>query len=66
MWLAKNSLIFRDKLILLEVIVVQCLSFLAHFPKEKGRVTSKKIQEELVDRSRPWDFDPGSFRQVTY
>jgi ribonuclease HI len=59
-WLARNSVIFKDKPTLPDLIASQGLSILSHFPQEKDIPAICVYQPESIDKSRPWDFFDGA------
>jgi hypothetical protein len=58
-WLARNAAIFKDRPSLLEILAVQALSILSHFPQEKDHPAIYIVQPDIIDQSRPWAFFDG-------
>jgi hypothetical protein len=59
-WLARNSIIFNEKPMVLERTATHSLAILSSFPQESGTVKIRNIQEEEIDITRPWGFFDGA------
>jgi hypothetical protein len=59
-WLARNATIFRDKPSLPEILVIQGLRILEHFPQEKEDKGGKFFQYLTVDSNYRLDFFYGA------
>jgi hypothetical protein len=62
--LARNSIIFKEKAIVHEIIAATSLSILAHFPQEKNHPVIHETQLELIDSSFPWAFFDGASQNI--
>jgi hypothetical protein len=59
-WLAHNSLIFQENPTVPEVTTTQSLAILSYYLQEKGLAGIHVVQEEEIDKSKPWGFFDGA------
>jgi hypothetical protein len=61
-WLSWNSLLFRDELQSPLRVAINCLGILAHLKPvvRVGLGNARGVEEELIDRERPWAFFDGA------
>jgi len=63
-WIARNSVIFKEKYSLPDIIVAKSLFVLAHFPQEKVLPSPKYVMEKRINQTRPWDFFDGPSKDL--
>jgi len=59
-WLARNSVIFKDKEVSPEISAVKSISILAAFPQRTSLPKIKNLSVVEIDKSRPWGFFDGA------
>jgi len=59
-WLARNSVIFKDKTIPSESVAVKSISILAAYPQISSIPKTKNLSLMEIDKSRPWGFFDGA------
>jgi hypothetical protein len=63
-WSVRNSVIFKEKAIVPEIIAATSLSIFAHFPQEKNKPVIRAIHPELIDSSLPWAYFDGASQNL--
>jgi ribonuclease HI len=59
-WLVRNTLIFKEVSVEPEITTLKSLSIYSSYSPTVGRVKTRIIQEEFIDKTKPWGFFYGA------
>jgi ribonuclease HI len=59
-WLARNTLIFKEVSVAPEITTLKSIAIYSTYSPTVGRVKTRIIQEEEIDKTKPWGFFDGA------